>query len=230
MRIAILSDIHANKAALIPVLHDVTKLNIQHLIISGDLVGYYYDIKEVLDMLNPFTLFFCKGNHEVMFENLVNFKIDRRELRSKYGSSLFMAESELNSDQIDFLTKSDHPLEVTLEGKNILVSHGAPWDINEYIYGNTIKDSYKKFDSYSHQIFVIGNTHHQMEFQFGQKLIINPGSVGQSRKNYGYAEWAMLDLETMQTEFFSTEYSTKKLIDQCRKIDPDCQLLTKHLG
>jgi predicted phosphodiesterase len=230
MRVALLSDIHANKAALIPVLQDITKLNIKHLIISGDLVGYYYDIKEVLDMLNSFTLFFCKGNHEVMLENLINNKISRSELKLKYGSSLFMAESELNSSQINFLTKSDHPLEINLDGKAILVSHGAPWDINQYIYRTNIQGFYNKFDSYNHQIFVIGNTHYQMELQYGQKLIINPGSVGQSRKNFGYAEWAMLDLESMQTEFFSIKYSTKKLIDQCRKIDPDCQLLTKHLG
>lgn len=230
MRVALLSDIHANKAALNPVLKNIVKLRIQHLIISGDLVGYYYDIKEVLEMLNPFTLFFCKGNHEVMLENLINNKVDKTELKAKYGSSLLLAESELNSAQISFLTESDHPLEITLEGKKILVSHGAPWDINAYLYINDIEDYDKKFDSYNHQIFIIGNTHRQMKYQIEQKIIINPGSVGQSRKNFGYAEWAVLDLETMHTEFFSTKYSTKKLIDQCRKNDPNCPLLTKHLG
>ena len=229
MRVALLSDIHANKAALIPVLKEIRNLRIQNIIIAGDLIGYYYDIKEVLDMLESFTIFFCKGNHEVMFEDIINYKIDKSELISKYGSSLIFAKSELDAAQINFLTKSSHPLEVSLEGVNILVSHGAPWDINEYIYRHNMDNFYKKFDSYKHQIFVLGNTHHQMKIEIEKKLIINPGSVGQSRKNFGYADWATLDLQTMYTEFYSTRYSTKKLIDQCRMIDPGCPLLIKHL-
>jgi putative phosphoesterase len=230
MRIALLSDIHSNKAALKPVLQEISELRIQNIIISGDLLGYYYDIIEVLNMLDPFTIFFCKGNHELMFENLINFKIDKIELKSKYGSSLLRAENELNSDQINFLTNSDHPLELTLEGKRILVSHGAPWDINEYIYQDNFALLYKKFISYNYQIFILGNTHHQMKIEIDKKIFINPGSVGQSRKNFGYAEWATLDLENMKIDFFSTRYPTEELIEQCKTIDPSCFLLTRHLS
>ena len=42
MKIAVISDIHGNYDALVEVLKDAKSENIDHLLVLGDIVGYYY--------------------------------------------------------------------------------------------------------------------------------------------------------------------------------------------
>ena len=229
MLVALLSDIHGNDLALYPVLQKIKKMKIDNIIISGDLVGYYYNIIKVLKMLSDFQIYFCRGNHEEMFLKLIKEEVDLEFLTSTYGSSLIKAKSDLSESQIDFLTSAIHPLEINLGGRSILVSHGAPWNINEYIYPDNFEKYEDRFQAFGQEIFILGNTHYQMGIKHSNKIYINPGSVGQSRKNFGSADWAVIDLSNFSTQFFSTKYPTEDLISQCKHFDPNCHLLTKHL-
>jgi predicted phosphodiesterase len=229
MQIALLSDIHANPDALTPVLQSVHDLGIKEIILSGDLVGYYYGSSEVMNLLNAFKVYFCQGNHEVMLGQSMDSKVLENKIKETYGSSLVIAQSQLTEIQLNYLLKASHPLRVNIGNRKILVSHGSPWNINEYIYPNCDSATKNRFLDYPETIFILGNTHYQMKLHVEDKLIINPGSVGQSRARFGYAEWATLDLSSLETKFYSTKYPTSRLIQQCQSIDPDCSLLLKHL-
>ena len=72
MKLALLGDIHGNKFALQAVLESAKNHNVDKLLITGDLVGYYPFVKEVLDLLKPWKKFIVSGNHEVMMKNSIN--------------------------------------------------------------------------------------------------------------------------------------------------------------
>ena len=230
MKLALLSDIHGNQYALSKVVSEIKMKKIETLIVAGDTVGYYYGIKDVLNLLSNFKVYFTKGNHEIMLEQLRLNPIIELELTLKYGSSLRLALNSLSEAEIDQLINMEHPKAITVENLNILISHGSPWDINQYLYPDSEKSIWDNFLRYKEDIFIVGHTHYQHTEKIGNKIVINPGSVGQNRSKIGLADWAVFDTESLSVTHYSTPYSVDKLIGECINIDPDNTLLTKQLG
>jgi putative phosphoesterase len=230
MKLALLSDIHGNQYALNKVIGEIKSQNIDTLIVAGDTVGYYYGIKDVLNILADFKVFFTKGNHELMLEQLKNNPEIQLELRNKYGSSLQRALDSLSKNEVDQLLNVEHPKSIAFGDLNVLVSHGSPWDINQYLYPDSDKSIWDNFLHYSEDIFIVGHTHYQHIEKVGDKIVINPGSVGQSRKKSGLADWAVFETESLLVTHYSTPYSIGELINECESIDPDIKLLTRQLG
>ena len=230
MKLALLSDIHGNQYALNKVISEIKLQDIDTLIVAGDTVGYYYGIKEVLTILADFKVFLTKGNHEIMMEQLKQNPEIEIELRNKYGSSLQRALDSLSKNEVDSLLNAEHPKSIEIENLNILISHGSPWDINQYLYPNSDKSIWGNFLDYKEAVFIVGHTHYQHIEKVKDKIIINPGSVGQNRKKSGLADWAVFETESLSVTHYSTPYSIEKLISECESIDPDITLLTRQLG
>jgi len=228
VKIGILSDIHANLAALSVVVEELHSLQIENLIVAGDTVGYYYEILGVRELLQDFILFETLGNHEMSL--LSDDQTHLKEYKQKYGSGLSKNFKDLGSAGIEYIKNLSHPQHISFENVAFLISHGAPWDINQYLYPNSAVELWDKFESYSEDIFILGHTHHQMLKRLKHKLIINPGSVGQSRCGMPNADWAVFDLIDHSVTFKSTPYSPKSVLEQCAIFDPGLDLLTKHLG
>src|SRR5438046_5411187 len=64
MRLAVLTDVHANLPALEAVLRDVDSLSPAGLWVAGDLVGYNPWPNEVLQILRDRTAKAIRGNHD----------------------------------------------------------------------------------------------------------------------------------------------------------------------
>lgn len=73
MKIAILSDIHANKAALTAVLKDFSERGLEHFWCLGDMVGYNCDPVEPLMFVKNYVDMddWVMGNHEVMLADMI---------------------------------------------------------------------------------------------------------------------------------------------------------------
>ena len=230
MRIALLSDIHGNLDALAACLDSIRKSEGEMLIVSGDMIGYYYESDHVMDALSDFNYQFVSGNHEAMLSRLIKHPEISSSVRRKYGSALDLALEKLSSDQIDFLTSAPINKSICIGGKLFNVSHGSPWNVDDYYYPDTKQESWDRFLNLPEEVFVLGNTHHQLLKRLGGKIIINPGSVGQSRTDPGFAQWAEMDTVDMSVTFKSVPYSTKRLIDLCHENDPEVEILTRHLS
>lgn len=223
----LLSDIHGNASALEVALR-LSKCD--RYLVCGDMVGYYYETKEVLSLLLEVDFLFVKGNHEVMLQNLRHDPSLRESITATYGTSLVHVLQRLTTKELDFLCGSKDFDMVDFGGTQINFSHGSPWKIDEYIYPDSDKAMWSKFLSYSEKIFVIGNTHHQMIKRFNDKLIINPGSVGQSRTDPGMAQWAEINTENLDVTFKSAPYDTSNVLKDCQKHDPKNIYLQKALA
>ena len=58
--------------ALLEVLNKAnSKESVDHLLVLGDVVGYYYHPDKILNLLSKWN-FFNQGNHENILENLLN--------------------------------------------------------------------------------------------------------------------------------------------------------------
>ena len=220
-KIGILSDIHGNYDALEAVIKSAKKKRINNFIFCGDLVGYYYEPRKCIDLLSEFKVDYIKGNHEIMLADYINKKINKEEVISKYGNGLFKAIEQLSTKQIDFLLSLDHSKTIKLNNKLLKISHGSPWSPFDYIYSNSSDEKFLKFNSCKEDIFILGNTHHQMNIKKYSKVIFNPGSVGQPRDIKGKASWATLDKKSFKVDFFCEEYDKSKLLKQVKEIEKE---------
>ena len=220
-KIGILSDVHGNYDALEAVLTKAKKKGINDFIFCGDLIGYYYEPGKCFDILSKFQVDYIKGNHEIMLEDYLKNKIKKEDILVKYGNGLFKAIEQLSEKQINFLLSLDHSKTIKVNKKLIKISHGSPWSPHDYIYSNSSDETFKKFASCKEDIFILGNTHRQMNIKKYSKIIFNPGSVGQPRDIKGKAAWATLDKENFEVDFFCEEYNKDNLLQKVKKIEKE---------
>jgi putative phosphoesterase len=229
MLIALLSDIHGNADALKAALYSENSIKYGKVIVSGDIVGYYYEPHLVLQMLSDFDYYLVRGNHEVMLNSLRSNPDLSGEINQKYGSALDRALISLPTEVLDLLCNAPDSLTLNVDNLSINISHGAPWKIDEYLYPNANQSVWSEFLNYSEDIFIIGNTHHQLIKRLKGKLIINPGSIGQSRTNPGMAQWAEFNTETLDVTFRSVNYDSSRVLKRCIENDPSVDILRKYL-
>lgn len=229
MRIAIFSDIHGNADALSVALEAAKSSGCERYLIAGDLVGYYYDASLVLEMISDLQCEIVLGNHEQMLRMLKKNPSMEASIREKYGSALSVAIKELSETHFELLTNAPTSKSITIGNCFVNISHGSPWQYDSYIYPESGLDVWEKFLNYQESIFVLGNTHHQMLRRFRGKLIINPGSIGQSRSDSACVQWAELDSDTLDVHFRSRPYDSSRVLEMCIRLDPNLGNLQRYL-
>ncbi len=206
MRIAVISDVHANLPALeavLEALRDVGPLDaLWHL---GDVVGYGPHPNEVIERLRAAGAVGVLGNHDAAVVGRIGIE---------WFNDDAQAAIEWSVEQIGtpHRTWLDGLPEVRREAEVTLV-HGSPRDpIWEYVYSTSIARS--NFGSFETSLCLVGHTHvpllfrerdgrvevespedgHTVELGAG-RTIVNPGSVGQPRDGDPRAAWLLLDTD-----------------------------------
>lgn len=231
MEIAVLSDIHNNSSALTEVAKVLKRRSITDLFILGDFVGYYFSPLKVFDVLSNFNIIGAvKGNHELMLEQLLYDDIVASSIRKKYGSGLEVTLSQLSKDQINWLINLPINKIFNINGKKILLCHGSPKNPNEYFYPDSTPKKLQPFMENEADIIFYGHTHYPCIFKLKNKLICNPGSIGQSRKIGGIAQWAIFHSNSFKIEQMNTPYNTTKLEHQISQMSNQPKYLHEILN
>ena len=221
MKIAVLSDIHGNYYALEEVLKIAKTKEVKKILVLGDIVGYYYYPEKVLKQLGTWDYLLIKGNHEEILLDILNGKIDEGTLRLKYGSGHRLAIEKLSKKQLDILTQAPEKLLVEIDGVNIQMCHGSPWESDYYLYPNTPNEILDKCEQEDIDIVLVGHSHYPFTYQAGNTLLVNVGSIGQSRVAGGIASWAIIDTSNKDVQLMATPYNVNSLIEEIEKTDPD---------
>lgn len=210
MRLAIIADAHANMIALEAVLKDAVQRKIDHVIFSGDAVGYYCYTNEVCNTIRKEARWCVKGNHDAMVTGRLPVSEEK-----KRAYALDYTIGEISTKNVNWLQTLPEFLDLRLSGKRAKVFHGSPWNYLEgYVYPDY--QSFHRFDSIEADFVILGHTHYPMLLSRGDKLIINPGSCGQPRDFNPKASYAILDVEKAEAEIFRVSYDVQKLI---RRLD-----------
>ena len=209
MKIGIIADIHANLTAWEAVWPKLKKCKI--ILNAGDLTGYYADVNESVNFLrrNQKQIISILGNH------------DRYLLKGKLppGTNLLAQKplalscQKITSANLKFLKKLNDQELLEIEGLKIGLFHGSPTNPDEYIYPDT---PIGQFKNSSFDYIILGHTHWPMTRKVGQTIIINPGSVGQSRDKNRKASYAILNTRERKIEIKRVEYNIEAV---CRKIE-----------
>ncbi len=229
MKIGILSDIHGNYIALEAVLVAAKKEGVERFLVLGDLVGYYYHPDKVIELLQSNQIDIIKGNHEVILEDLSKSKIDNQLILHKYGSGHKIALEKLNETQLNWLFGLPEQLSVEIDNVRFQLNHGSPNLIDEYIYPNANIEILENCNSNEHDFVLIGHTHYAFSFKCKNSVLINCGSVGQSRQKGGYAFWTIVN--TANKSFCSqmTPYDIRPLLEEIKFVDPNYSYSTEIL-
>jgi predicted phosphodiesterase len=229
MKVAVLSDIHGNSGALRAALQDVRKAEAAHLLILGDLVGYYYDAKGVLDQLHGWETTVIGGNHEAMLAEARTDSAAAARYREKYGSGLDAALQTLSAKQIDWLCALPPRARVELDGVSFELCHGSPGDRDRYVYP-TADDEQIRACQIAGAVVLMGHTHYPMVAARSDCLLINSGSVGQARDFGGFASWVLFDTQSGIVTLRRSEYDTTSLADEAAARDPHLPYLREILS
>jgi len=147
MKVAFISDIHGNYSALEAVFKEIKKLQIEKIYCLGDIVNYYYEPDKCIDLLRKNDVISIKGNHEKILLETYKSKIKFNKYSKLYGNSIKINHIKLKNKHVEYLRSLNFQKKININGKKILLAHGAPWKNNFYFYKNTKKNGEIKFQN-----------------------------------------------------------------------------------
>lgn len=230
MKVGLLSDIHGNVTALAAVLDAAKGLAAERLLCAGDLVGYYYEPDRCLELLRAWNVDCVRGNHEDMLLHLGQDPSLAEGIRQRYGSGISVAAEVLTREQLAYLAGLPSRKTIAIQGKTVLLCHGAPWDADQYIYPDSDDRTLRRCTEEACDYVVLGHTHYAFAKRCAATLIVNPGSVGQPRERKPGAAWALLDTETGDITHYSETYDWAKVQAQAMARDPELPYLREVLS
>lgn len=226
MKIAILSDFHANVVALRKVLLDCNRLGVEKIFALGDYVGYYFEPEAIFQELSHWDCEYIYGNHEQILLTFKNAsETQRQEWRSKYGSGFDICLEQLSKESWEKITSMPSTKKIEVDGSTIQMCHGSPWDFDEYIYPDAPRDILNKCDQEGIDFVLMGHTHYPFVFHGNNTLIANVGSVGQSRVLGGVANWAVIDLTNRTYTPKQTLFDPKSIQQEAQRKHPELPYL-----
>ena len=215
MKIAIISDVHANLEALTSCLKKISELGADKIICLGDLVDYCAEPNECIELIKANCDAVVMGNHdEAQFEYdmVEGFSNDARI------SSIYTREV-IKPEYIEYFKT----LPRVYRYENLMFVHGSPQNPEDYRYILTTDAAEMNFRAFNESICFIGHSHKPIIFketnrgvhivtdeyqETGQRYIINVGSVGQPRDGDPRLSFGFFDLNSRKYTNYRVEYDT----------------------
>ncbi len=217
LRALIVSDVHSNLEAFQSVIQDAKdRGGFDQIWSLGDLIGYGPDPGACIDLLRSYEHHAVAGNHDLASVE----KLSLEAFNPYAAAANLWTTDQLTSEQKEYI--SELPLKLELEEFTLV--HGSPRDpVWEYVVTvQAAVASFMHFDSYwcllghSHIPFLCRPAENSAEFvdfpmdvpiSLGtDRLIINPGSVGQPRDGDPSASYAIYDSELETIVHHRAEY------------------------
>lgn len=201
MNIAFLSDIHGNYKVFKRAISELEASHIDRIYYLGDYLNYFKDGDKCLDLIIKTQTGCIKGNHEQILLDIIDGKTKLHNFKNKYNDSVKITLRKLKSRHIDFLRKLKNKKIIKIKNKSFLLAHGSPWDPKFYCYPNKKKIWEHKIKQYKQNVIILGHTHFKMKLKYKNKLVLNPGSIGQPRDGSDYGSWLEYKTNTNRFSF-----------------------------
>ena len=197
MRIAIFSDIHGNLQALEAVLADITAQKPDAVYCLGDLVGYGANPNEVTARVRTEGVPTIMGN----YDDGVGFDRDecgcayREDAERERGQrSLEWTKAQVTADHKGHLRTLKAEIRFEADGRRVLLVHGSPRKMNEYLFEDRPLSSFQRLAVSSNaDIIVFGHTHKPYVKDVDGVVFVNAGSVGKPKDGDWRACFALID-------------------------------------
>jgi putative phosphoesterase len=223
MKIAIISDIHANLEALEACLKKIDEMKADKIICLGDLVDYCAQPNECIDLVRKNSDVIIVGNHD---EAQFHYDLVTGFSENAMVSSIH-TRSVIDPEHVEYFKTLPYSYS---EGKMFFV-HGSPYRPERYHYILNETIASMNFSLFSEKICFIGHSHisviyKENYFQVNEvepkdviesgKYIINVGSVGQPRDGNPKLSFGYFDTEAFKYQNIRVGYpvdiSSKKIL------------------
>jgi putative phosphoesterase len=224
MRIAIFSDIHGNMPALEAVLDDIARQTFDRVYCLGDLVGYGASPNEVIERIRSTATPTIMGN----YDDGIGFDRDEcgcayREARERElgDRSLNWTKAHVTTENKAFLRTLFKEIRFEVDGKRVLLVHGSPRRLNEYLFEDRPLSSFQRLAASSHaDVIVFGHTHKPYEKAVDGVSFINVGSVGKPKDGDWRACYARVDVAaSTSVRFERVPYDVERAANAIRATD-----------
>jgi predicted phosphodiesterase len=178
MRIAVISDIHANHVALQAALEDLARQDVDRTVCLGDAVQGGCEPRQVADRLREIGCPVILGNADAFVLSGVmseGFTVSEEHRRVRDWTV-----EQLGPRGLDLLRTFVPTYEIELDASGTLLCfHGSPRSYDDVLLPDTPEDDLRAtFDGIDANVLCGGHTHLQWTLQLGAKTFFNPGSIG----------------------------------------------------
>ncbi len=216
MRYAIISDIHANAAALRTVLVDAQDMRVDRIVCLGDVLGYGPDPVQALETVYSRVHVCLAGNHD----DAVCGRCSTDDFNDFAAAAVERQRKALTASALKWLKSLPYACKIS----GFACAHGdfsAPEDFN---YILEAEDGLPSWEARSEQLLFIGHTHqpgifvigesgtpHRLEpadfvLEEGKRYIVNVGSVGYPRSGLCRSFYCIYDDTTRTVRFRSLPF------------------------
>jgi diadenosine tetraphosphatase ApaH/serine/threonine PP2A family protein phosphatase len=218
MRYAILADIHANLAAFMAVLVDIKEQGeVEEIWCLGDIIGYGPDPHQCIELLRQTNHICVAGNHDLAAIG----EIDTNQFNPDAVVACGWTAKQLTPRDVVYIKE----LPLVIERDDFTLAHGSPREpVWEYIL--SISGASENFAYFNTKYCLACHSHVPAVFKLSkggacsfsqlspgsavglgeERLIINPGAVGQPRDGDPRASYAIYDSKAGQVKLHRVPY------------------------
>jgi diadenosine tetraphosphatase ApaH/serine/threonine PP2A family protein phosphatase len=229
MRVAVISDVHANLYALEAVLAEIDREPPDAIWCLGDTVGYGPRPNECCDLVRERADLVLTGNHDLLA--LGSAEVAPGEFNPEAAEASRWTAEQLSEASRRFL----EPLKPTAEVEGTQLFHGSPRDpVWEYVLTELI--ALESLTLTHAPLVLVGHTHVAMalllngerleggvapdgtEARFDEhRCLLNPGSVGQPRDGNADAAFLDVDFGAKRAKFRRVPYPVARTQQEIRE-------------
>jgi len=230
VRIAVISDVHANLYALESVLGEIDRNPPDEIWCLGDTVGYGPRPNDCCALVRERCSLALVGNHDLVA--LGSSAVGLEDFNPEAGTASLWTSRELSPEAREFLST----LEPKAARNGFELFHGSPRDpVWEYVLDErAAADSFELTEA---PVVLVGHSHvalailstdgevegrpapggHEVDLGGAGRRLLNPGSVGQPRDGDPRAAWLDLDLAAGRARFHRIAYPVARTQAEIRE-------------
>jgi len=210
VKIAIISDIHANLAAL----EAFPEKNCDRILCLGDLVDYGPHPKQVIQWIRENNVVCVRGNHDQAAGYQTASHCSAPFIRLA-AATLRYTIDVLSSAESQYLQRLPVHSELTIAKTRFYLVHATPTDP---LYGYCAASSglwVKELEWVDGDVVLTGHTHIPLIRQIGAKTLVNPGSLGQPKTGNPEACYAVWEdgAVTLKTYSYPVESTVSAILE-----------------
>ena len=226
MRVAVISDVHANYHALDAVLRSIDEGGVDAIWCLGDTVGYGPSPNECCALVEGRSDLCLVGNHDLV----VLGELDLADFNDEAAAAARWTAEVLTPESRHFL----QGLEPAARAQGVDLFHASARDpVWEYVL--TEEAARATLELATAPLILVGHSHVALaitengrnvagglapggaEVALDGRWLLNPGSVGQPRDGDPRAAWLLLDLDRRSAAFQRVSYPVQQTQDEMRK-------------
>jgi diadenosine tetraphosphatase ApaH/serine/threonine PP2A family protein phosphatase len=226
MRVAVISDVHANEQALDAVLEEVDAWAPEAVWCLGDVVGYGPAPNRCCELVSQRADICLIGNHDLVALGV----LDVEDFNEEAAAAALWTRGELEERWRSFLSGLESSAAV--DGAELF--HASPRDpVWEYVL--SAETAYFSLLTTTAPLVLVGHSHVALaiglddvelhggpapagtEIALEGRWLLNPGSVGQPRDGDPRAAWLELDTDDGVARFHRVEYAIERTQTQIRE-------------